>query len=180
MENTTTINNTATTVNTENSNPAATAYNKPANFEDEVKKAREELYKGLDENTRHCKTIADVIEAYANGRVFRCPDCGEIVTIDNDVDINDIEICPECGAELEQLTVWDYFDDYYNIEYRCDNYKEYTSVEIMIACGGPNIYVDTAEKAVKLYWWTESAKWCLTSNTCEQIDEMFKELFDSI
>jgi hypothetical protein len=48
----------------------------------------------------------------------------------------------------------------------------------MIACGGPNIYVDTASKAVELYWWGDRASYLLLSDTVDAIDECFSELFN--
>jgi hypothetical protein len=50
----------------------------------------------------------------------------------------------------------------------------------MIACGGPNIYIDTAEKAVLLYWWTDRARYYLSSDVVDQVDDWAREYWDCI
>lgn len=133
-----------------------------------------------DENWEHCKAIAEDLEAYAEGEMHRCPECGEIHRIPEYV--GDKYKCPSCGAvvdteDLEQLGIYDYLQDTYDIEYRCGSDKEYRSVRIMIACGGPNIYIDTAEKAVLLYWWTDRARYYLSDSTVNAVDEWAEELW---
>lgn len=138
------------------------------------------------ENTEHCKSIADNLEKYADGNAYKCPRCGEIIEWDND-QYNADEgryTCLECGEEfdesdLEAVSIYDYFtDDIYDIEYRIGSDRQYRSVSLMVACGGPNIYIDTKRKAVLLYWWTDYAEYPLTSSTCEAIDQYFEELFN--
>ena len=112
--------------------------------------------------------------------MHRCPECGEIHRIPEYV--GDKYKCPSCGAvvdteDLEQLGIDDYLEDTYDIEYRCGSDKEYRSVRIMIACGGPNIYVDTAKKAVLLYWWTDSARYYLSDTAVNAVDELAEELW---
>lgn len=135
----------------------------------------------LDENTKYCKRIAEELESYYNGEIYRCPDCGEEFEIDTE---EEKHICPCCGKEIdleeaEQVSLWDYFvSDIYNIEYRCDGSKEYRSVQLMIACGGPNIYIDTASGDVELYWWSERARWPIMKEIIEEIDYIFEEQFN--
>lgn len=131
----------------------------------------------LDENTAHCKRIAEELDAYVHGNVRRCPDCGEEINRDWD-SVGDQFKCPACGAvddpdDWEYLSVWDYLNDVYNVEFRmngrsCDDYR---SVQIMVACGGPNIYLDTATKDVELYWWNERARWPMSYAAAEALDE---------
>ena len=137
------------------------------------------------ENREHCQRIAEEIEAVADGNCYRCPKCGEIIRWDND-QYNDEEAtytCPECGEEfdesdLEPFCIYDYFDDVFDIEYRINGNREYKSVRLMVACGGPNIYIDTAERAVMLYWWTDRAQYPLSRSACDAIDAEFEELFN--
>jgi len=132
----------------------------------------------LDENTRHCKRIARELNEYVSGHVRRCPDCGAEICRDWD-DVGDAFKCPECGAVgdpdwWDVLSVWDYLgDDVYNVEYRVSGRgaDDLRSVQIMVACGGPNIYLDTATKDVELYWWTERARWPLSYDAVEALDE---------
>ena len=131
-----------------------------------------------------CKDIAEAIEAYANKEVYRCPECGgTIFWHDDEYDEDKDEYtCPHCNRafsedSLEALYVGDYFDEYFDVEYRIDERKRYRSVEVMVACGGPNIYVDTARKGVFLYWGFTQTKWNLTYNACDKIDDFFEEMY---
>ena len=131
-----------------------------------------------DENRLHCKSIADDIDDYCGGRVFKCPECGEIITIPDD---REKHLC-KCGYiddidEYEQQSIYDYLEDVFDIEYRIGSDRQLRSVQIMVACGGPNIYIDTASKKVELYWWTESADYPLSSDAVASIDEWAEELY---
>lgn len=133
-----------------------------------------------DENRDHCKRIAEELEAHTNGTVYRCPDCGEILELPDDV--GDKYKCPHCGTvsevdELEQLSVWDYLEDALDIEYRIGSDKQYRSVCIMVACGGPNIYIDTASKSVELYWWGDRASYPISTDATDAVDEWAEELY---
>lgn len=134
--------------------------------------------KTRDENRDHCKRIADDIDDYCDGRVFKCPECGEIFTVSDD---REKHLC-SCGYvddidEFYPQSIYDYLEDVYDIEYRIGSDKELRSVQIMVACGGPNIYLDTASKQVELYWWTERASYPLSSNAVANIDEWAEEYY---
>ena len=131
------------------------------------------------ENREYCKRIAEDIEAYAEGRVYRCPDCGAIV--------EDNQLFCECGAQVdlingewEQQNLYDYFSDCLDIEYRCGSDREYRSCSVMVACGGPNIYIDTARRAVLLYWWTDRAEYPLSSDAVDAVDEWAEEYWNCL
>ena len=134
-----------------------------------------------NENRAHCKHIAKEIEAYADGNVYHCPECGEEIRMPDDV--GDKYRCPHCHTvadidDYEQLSVWDFLSDVFDIEYRCSSSKEYRSVRIMVACGGPNIYIDTADAMVKLYWWNERAEYPLSYEARDAIDEWAEEYWN--
>lgn len=133
------------------------------------------------ENWETCKRIALKVEAYANGNVYKCPDCGALLNLDGHD--GDKYKCPDCGEirdvdDLEQLGIWDYMDDVLDIEYRVGGRMELRSVQVMVACGGPNIYIDTGAKAVKLFWWSDRAEYLLSWSVCGLIDEWAEELFE--
>lgn len=137
------------------------------------------------ENREHCKRIAQDVEDYAEGRVYRCPECGEILTLPDDV--GDKYRCPDCETvsdvdDLEQLGLYDYFSDCLDIEYRVSGRARdaFRSVCIMVACGGPNIYIDTASKAVELYWWTDRASYPLSHDACDAIDDWASEYWSCL
>lgn len=141
------------------------------------------------ENFEHCKHIAKTLKNYIDGKVYCCPHCGDIINVDDFEETehenengDNVYICPCCGEEIEegeaeQLTLYDYFSDVYDIEYRIGSDKKYRSVRVMVACGGPNIYIDTGARCVSLYWWNDKAEYSLLADECEAIDNIFEDLF---
>lgn len=79
------------------------------------------------------------------------------------------------NEEDECQSLYDYFDDVYDIEYRIDGEGNYKSVSLMIACGGPNIYVDTNDSYVKLYWGSTYVEAPISYDISEEIDNIFEE-----
>ena len=141
---------------------------------DPVKKERN----AKEENRNRAKRIAREIEAYADGNVYRCLECDEEIEMPDDV--GDKFKCPHCYKvndvdDYDQLSVWDYLNDILDIEYRCSSDRTYRSCQIMVAYGGPNIYIDTADASVKLYWWTEYAEYPLSYEARDAIDEWAEE-----
>ena len=133
------------------------------------------------ENWETCKHIAEEVEAYAEGRIYKCPECGavhDLTGFDGDA-----YKCPECETVhdpfyLEQLGLWDYMDDVLDIEYRVSGRMELRSVQVMVSCGGPNIYIDTGARAVQLFWWFDKAEYPLDYDACAEIDEWAEQLFE--
>ena len=136
-----------------------------------------------NENREWCKHIALSLEAITNGRMYRCPQCGEFV--------EDNHLFCGCGCQVdligdeendvepwEQVTLYDYFEGgVYDVEFRSGSDREYRSVRIMVACGGPNIFIDTAAQAVELYWWTDRASYLIDSDTVKEIDAWAEEWY---
>lgn len=124
----------------------------------------------MEENRQYCKRIADEIEAYDTGSVWKCPECGETV----DDYSNDSETCPSCGEEMEQLSIYDYLADVLDYEITIDSRLEYKSAKIWVTLGGPNVWIDTAEKAVKLAWGTDREEYPLDWDTSAHLDEVLE------
>lgn len=143
-----------------------------------------------NENMEHCKAIAEELEKVASGDYFMY-DC-ELFPIDTEEfsevkgcrydDENELYIMPD-GEELFAGDVYpaDFFDwlgdNEYDIEYTIGSNKEYRSVRIMIACGGPNIYIDTRSCDVELYWWSERASYPMSRSVIDMIDSTYEEMF---
>ena len=134
-----------------------------------------------DENTAHCKHIAEELDNYVNSNVRKCPDCGAEICRDWD-DVGDLFKCPECGAVgdpdwWDVLSVWDFLSDVYNVEFRTNgkHTDDLRSVQIMVACGGPNIYLDTASRDVELYWWCDRARWPMSYDAVEALNDWAAE-----
>ncbi len=148
------------------------------------------MLKSKNENFEICKSIAKKIELYESGSAYKCPYCGEVheMTAYEETEHENESgetcyTCPNCSeeieeSELEAVSIYDFFnDDIFDIEYRIGSDRQYRSVEVMIACGGPNIYIDTQKKSVLLRWWTESADYPISYEACEAIDAFFEDLF---
>ena len=144
--------------------------------------------KGYDimknENREYCKRIAEEIDEIVYGHVLKCPECGEII---NEGDLHAVNgygdaICPHCGAEHGpdewNVTVWEYLSDAFDVEYRVSGDSTYRSARFMIACGGPNVYVDTATRSVELYWWAERASYLLSDEAVAEIDAYAEEMWE--
>lgn len=134
-----------------------------------------------DENRSQCKYIAREAEAYADGAVHRCPDCGEEIRFPDNV--GDKYRCPHCHTvadieDYEQLSIWDYMNDVLDIYFIVSRDREYRSCKILVAWGGPNIYIDTAAAMVKLYWWNEYADYPLSYAARDAIDEWAEEYWN--
>ncbi len=135
------------------------------------------------ENHEHCKRIADELEAYAEGEVYRCTECGEICTVEETEDEDGFTVYKtSCGCTLDrepdQMSVYDFIADALDIEVSCSLDGEYRSARIMVTCGGPNIYIDTARKAVELYWWTDRAEYPISSDAADALDEAIAECWE--
>lgn len=109
--------------------------------------------------------------------------------------------CPECNAEhvipgekykcscgfvgdvdeYELQSLYDYLiENGLDIEYRIGSDKEYRSAEIMVAWGGPNIYIDTAENRVKLFWGGERAECYISGSVSDEIDDVCEEQYNCL
>ena len=142
-----------------------------------------------NENYEHCKAIADDLEKVASGGYFLYD--GELFPIDTDDfsktdgckydDENELYIMPD-GEELfagdvYPVDVLEWLGDVYDIEYTIGREKDYRGVRLMVACGGPNIYINTKSGDVELYWWNESARYPMSSDVINVIDSIYEELF---
>jgi predicted RNA-binding Zn-ribbon protein involved in translation (DUF1610 family) len=134
------------------------------------------------------KNIVEELEMYTDN-MYKCPRCGAVHSIDDldliEVDYTDDQLwysCPDCGDEaseneLEKSNIDDYFADCLDIEYRSGSGREYRSVRVMVACGGPNIYVDTKSKSVELYWGNTVETYPLSYHVVDAIDSYFEDIF---
>lgn len=71
--------------------------------------------------------------------------------------------------QVDEEDKW-YFEDVYNIDYIWRLGYGLMGLRVMVACGGPNIWVDTFEKTVHGYWGGDEAIAYLTDDCCEKIE----------
>ena len=149
-----------------------------------------------NENLKHVQNIVKDMEKYASGDYFiyngelfpigerafsEIPGC----TIQQENVLNEVHmfyIMPDGEAifegDLEVATIGDYFDDFYDIDYVIGGDKHYKACRVLVAFGGPNIYIDTWEKQVQLFWWSDTAIADIPDELCAAIDEFFEVLYN--
>lgn len=145
-----------------------------------------------NENYEHVKAIALELEDIVNG-YYKNVD-GEPVKVESDSNgynylIHNGDIYCESGSTfddgdnydidtLDDYTIYDYFSDVYDIEWTLNSDFSYKAVRLMVACGGPNIYINTLSGDVELYWWTETARYPMSRDVISAIDEYYEEYYE--
>ena len=104
------------------------------------------------ENREYCKRIAKEIEECAAGKM-----------VDDE----------------NQISLYDYLFDVLDYEFTIDSRKEYVSAKIWVTLGGPNVWIDTAERAVKLAWGADREEYPLDWDVCDEIDGIMQEIYES-
>lgn len=135
------------------------------------------------EGRERCESIARELNAYADGLIKKCPICGEVLQFPEEV--GDNFKCTDCGEvseveEWEELTIYDYLDDVLDVDFTINRFKEYKSCNICIGFGGPNIYIDTADGYIKLYWGSTREQFPIHYETCEAVDDWAREYWECI
>lgn len=152
-------------------NDRITVYERPREYE-----GREDY-----DNTARCIEIANELDALARGNMICCPECGEIVSLPYKegegveldcgckIDIDDLD-------DLDEIDMWAYFrDNAYDVKYTVDSDLDFVCVRAMIAFGGPNIFIDTCNGRVELYWGSSKAEAELSDCAIVAIDEYFED-----
>ena len=135
----------------------------PADFQEAAEEAKEEP---KNENREYCKRIAMELEAYANGHMYQTED-GETVYSKEDRD------------DLDQLYIGDYMStEVLDFDIVIGGDWEYKSCKLYVTLGGPNVWIDTAEKAVKLAWGTDREEYGLDWDVCDEIDQYWAETYE--
>ena len=95
----------------------------------------EKLVDTQNELFQQCRHIADQIES------------GEYESSNKD----------ESDDYLDQ-GAFDYLSDALDIEYTVNSKREYLGARVLVAFGGPNIWINTRNKTVEGYWWSDRAE----------------------
>ena len=59
----------------------------------------------------------------------------------------------ELNSDGEEFSAFDYLQDALDIEYIVSSNKEYLGARVLVASGGPNIWINTRNRQVEGYWW---------------------------
>ena len=94
--------------------------------------------------------VEQIASDLTNGIEYECcPDCGG--------DITKTCECEDCGFDCAVMSGFDYISDALDIQYIVNGDKEYIAARILVAFGGPNIWINTQTQTVEGFWWGESA-----------------------
>lgn len=126
----------------------------------DLQKHVEKIAKNLNEGMR-CET---------------CPHCN------GDLDYEDFEYVRDPCSACEHyygtiMSGFHYLDDALDIQYIVNGSKEYIAARILVAFGGPDIWINTQTKTVEGYWWNDSA-FASYYNDAMDIDGACEELFN--
>ena len=142
----------------------------------------------MSKNKKMVEAIVEDMKKYASGDYFIWN--GDLYPIDTD------EFCKKDGClyregvyimpdgeaifegDIEIADISDYFDDFYDVDYVIGSDKHYKACRVLVAFGGPNIYIDTWEKEVQLFWWSDTAIADIPDELCAAIDEFFEMVYN--
>lgn len=69
-----------------------------------------------------------------------------------------------------------YFDDTYNTDYVFRRGYDLIGVRVMVAFGGPNIYVDSYREEVVGYWGCDEVHYPIRRDVADRITDAFEEI----
>jgi len=81
----------------------------------------------------------------------------------------------DLNDDNEPYSAYDYLEGVMDIHWVLNNDKTYRGARLLVAFGGPNIWVDTESGLVEGYWWGSYAKASFKDNI--GLDNALEELF---
>ena len=75
-----------------------------------------------------------------------------------------------------EFSAFDYLQDALDIEYIVSSKKEYLGARVLVAFGGPNIWINTRTNTIEGYWWGDKASASFSDNL--GLDDALNELFN--
>lgn len=94
--------------------------------------------------------VLSIITDIEQGR--QCESCIECVA-----DLNDETTCPECGHDNPDiLSGFDYISDVLDVNWILDSNREFKGARLLVAFGGPNIWINTDTQTVEGHCWGDS------------------------
>ena len=85
------------------------------------------------------------------------------------------QITDEETGEKREETAHDWMEGTYDIRYLVDREKRYMAAEILVAGGGPTIWVDTWDNEVKGYWGSDRVTCPFSDNI--GLDDYCEEMY---
>jgi hypothetical protein len=90
--------------------------------------------------------------------------------------LGDFDKCKEWVEGDDEWSVYDYLQDVLDIEYIIGSDGTYRGARILVAFGGPNIWIDTRHKLVEGYWWQNKAQCSFDDDIglCDALEELYE------
>lgn len=127
-----------------------------------------------EEHRQYLLGIAHTIRDIAECTLYKLD--GEYVTEGEMISL--IEAGKNEEDDFEQVTIYDYLADVLDATYYTTGRDgDYKGVRLLLAYGGPNVYLDTYFRTLELYWGTESATVDLLPNEAAEVDDMWREVY---
>ena len=82
----------------------------------------------------------------------------------------------ELNSDNEPYTAFDYLAEALDIHWILNNDRTYRGARVLVAFGGPNIWIDTSKNIIEGYWWGDYAKCSFDDNI--GLDDCLAELFN--
>ena len=92
-------------------------------------------------------------------------------------DITDAKQQDYVDQPRKEITASEWMEHVYDIRYIVDREKRYMGAELMVAGGGPTIWVNLYTKEVEGYWGTDRVQWAFQDNL--GLDDYMEDLYAS-
>ena len=94
--------------------------------------------------------VLSIVRDIEQGRPCEsCTECG--------ADLGKSSFCPECECHnASHLSGFDYVSDVLDVNWVLDSNREFKGARLMVAYGGPTIWIDTSTNTVSGGWWGDS------------------------
>lgn len=129
----------------------------------------------------HAREINDIWHSL----YYYCPDCGRQIVLDPDAYGEEEHPCPFCEedgehCEMEEYDLFTWLGDQLEISkwIHTDRHGPVSDVWVALTLGGPNVYLDTENEKVRVYWGFDYAEAPVESGACEEIVRLAQEVWD--
>lgn len=121
--------------------------------------------------------VLSIVKDIENGYETECcPECGTDTIWAEDEYYKECE----CGTDVNKtMRGWDYIKDAMDTNYIVNSSNEYLGSRLLVAFGGPNIWIDTHKQTVEGHWWGDSFTASYYRDEMD-IDNASEELFGCI
>ena len=116
-----------------------------------------------------CISIAEELEAHANGRAYTDED-GNVVILDSDDEPTD---------EMEYRGLYDFISEAFDVEITRGLSGDYRGAKLYMTVGGPTIWVDPQTGFVEGRWATDSCSKWVDSDAIDALNEAIEEIIET-